>query len=220
MKKTKYLFLSLSLAGILSGCSQAAVSSSYENPSVSSQTPVSSENTSSSESPSSSETGATSNILVAYFSATGNTEKIAGYITDILSADSYEILNVDPYTTEDLNYGNSGCRANQEQEDESFRPVIDGSVENIEDYDTVFVGFPIWWGEEPRIIDTFMESYDFSGYTMVPFCTSGSTGITTAENNLHSFTGEETTWLDGRRFSSSASRDSIEEWIISLGFEY
>ena len=98
------------------------------------------------------------NTLVAYFSATGNTKKIAEYIVAYTGADSYDITPAIPYTAEDLNYSNSSCRANQEQNDASCRPEISGSVENMDNYDVVYIGYPIWWGEEPRIIDTFWIS--------------------------------------------------------------
>lgn len=112
------------------------------------------------------------------------------------------------YSDDDIDYSVDDCRANVEQNDETYRPAISGSVENMQDYDIVFIAFPIWWGEEPRIIDTFMESYDFSGITLIPFCTSGGSGIGTAESNLHSFTTDETAWLDGRRFAAGSPRTS------------
>lgn len=163
------------------------------------------------------ETGSSSHILVAYFSCTGNTATLAEYVAEITGANLYEIIPEEPYSNDDLNYSVDDCRANLEQNDSSCRPAIDGEIENIQDYDIVFVAFPIWWGEEPRIIDTFMESYDFSGITMIPFCTSGGSGIGTAESHLHDMTTEETTWLDGSRFAASTSKDEMEEWINSLG---
>lgn len=154
-----------------------------------------------------------SDILVAYFSATGNTEKIATYIINLTGADSYEITPAVPYTEEDLNYSNSSCRANQEQNDKTCRPEITGSVENMDSYDVVYVGYPIWWGEEPRIIDTFMESYDFSGKIVIPFCTSGSSGITTSENNIANLGVSIGNQLAGRRFSSSATEETVGTWV-------
>ena len=130
------------------------------------------------------ETGESSRILVAYFSCTGNTVPLAEYVAEITGADIYEIVAEDPYSDDDIDYSVDDCRANVEQNDETCRPAISGSVENMQDYDIVFIAFPIWWGKEPRIIDTFMESYDFSGITLIPFCTSGSSGIGTAESSL------------------------------------
>ncbi len=155
-------------------------------------------------------------VLVAYFSCTGNTKPLAEYTAEILNADLFEIIPETPYTAEDLNYNNDNCRANQEQKDDDCRPAIATEIENIGQYDTVVLAFPIWWGKEPKIIDTFMESYDWSGKTMIPFCTSGSSDINKAESNLHAFTGENTVWLDGKRFSAGTSKDEIQKWIDEL----
>lgn len=153
--------------------------------------------------------------LVAYFSATGNTESIARHIQTILNADLYEIVPEDPYTSEDLNYSNNDCRANQEQNDPNARPAISGSVENMEDYDVVFLGYPIWWGQAPKIIYTFLESYDLDSVTIVPFCTSGSSGIGGSLDDLHAL-APEAIWLDGQRFSGSASQDTVASWVEGL----
>ena len=110
-----------------------------------------------------------SDTLVVYFSQTGNTGKIAEYLIGLTHADSYVIEAAVPYTAEDISYQNSGCRANQEQNDKSVRPEIASPIESLNGYDTIFLGYPIWWGEEPRIIDTFLESYDFSDKTVIPF---------------------------------------------------
>lgn len=152
-------------------------------------------------------------VLVAYFSATGNTEKIAEHIIDLTGADSYEITPAVPYTADDLNYSNSSCRANREQNDKTCRPEIAGTVENMDSYDVVYVGYPIWWGQEPRIIDTFLESYDFSEKIVIPFCTSGSSGITTSENNIVALGVPIGNQLSGRRFSGSASEETVGTWL-------
>ena len=156
------------------------------------------------------------NTLVAYFSATGNTKKIAEYIVAYTGADSYDITPAIPYTTEDLNYSNSSCRANQEQNDVSCRPKISGSVENMDNYDVVYIGYPIWWGEEPRIIDTFLESYDFSDKIVIPFCTSGSSSIAASENRIANLGVSIGNQLPGKRFSGSASEKSVSDWISTL----
>ncbi len=153
-------------------------------------------------------------ILIAYFSATNNTEGIANHLDAILDADLYEITPETPYTSADLNY-NSDCRANDEQNDPSARPAISGSVDNMEQYDVIFLGYPIWWGQAPKIISTFLESYDLSGKTIVPFCTSGSSGIGSSATNLHSL-ASAATWLDGQRFSGSASQTTVESWVNGL----
>lgn len=157
-------------------------------------------------------------ILVAYFSATNNTEKIAGHIRDILGdeADVYKIEAKTPYTSADLDY-NTDCRANREQNDPSARPAISGSVANMAQYDAVLLGYPIWWGQAPKIIYTFLESYDFSGKTILPFCTSGSSPVGTSAQNLHALCPSSAKWLDGRRFGAGASKEEIENWIDASG---
>lgn len=156
-----------------------------------------------------------SDILVAYFSRTGNTEKIADHIINVTGADRYEINASVPYTDDDIKYQDSSCRANREQNDKSVRPEISGTIDNIEEYDIVFVGYPIWWGEEPRIIDTFFESYDFSEKTVIPFCTSGSSGISASERNIGDLT-EIGSQLSGKRFSSNATEKDVSEWIDTI----
>ncbi len=154
-------------------------------------------------------------ILVAYFSCTGTTEQIAQWIIDETGADSYEIVAEDPYTEEDLAYYTGG-RADQEQDDASARPAISGSVENIEQYDVIFLGYPIWHGQAPRIISTFLESYDFAEVTIIPFCTSHSSGIGSSAENLHDLCSDTVTWMDGQRFSGDATESDVIEWIDSL----
>ena len=139
--------------------------------------------------------------LVVYFSCTGTTELVAEYITEILGADSYQIVPENPYTEADLAYYTNG-RADQEQDDPDARPAISGSVENMDAYDTIILGFPIWHGQAPRIISTFLESYDFSGKTIVPFCTSHSSGIGSSADNLHVLCADSTLWMEGRRFEA------------------
>ena len=157
-------------------------------------------------------------VLVAYFSATGNTEGIAQHLQSILDADLYEIVPEVPYTSEDLNYSNDDCRATQEQNDPTARPAISGSVENMEDYEVIFLGYPIWWGDAPKIISTFLETYDFDGKTIVPFCTSGSSSIGSSADDLEALT-QGATWLEGQRFSGSASQETISQWVDSLGLD-
>lgn len=156
-----------------------------------------------------------SKILVAYFSATGNTKAIAESVAELVGADFFEIVPSEPYTDEDLDYNNDNCRANQEQQDSKARPEISGTVENMENYDVVLIGHPIWWGEEPRIVDTFMESYDLSGKTVVNFCTSGGSGIAKSTENLKAL-APDANWLEGCRFEKNASEETIQEWIDSL----
>ncbi|GFI61296.1 glyoxal reductase [Clostridiales bacterium] len=156
-----------------------------------------------------------SKVLVAYFSATGTTKLLAEYTAEIMNGDIYEIVPETPYTSEDLEYGNSSSRTSIEQNDSSARPVISGNVTKMEDYDTVFLGYPIWWGQAPRIINTFLESYDFAGKTIVPFCTSQSSGIGSSDTSLHSL-APNANWLAGSRFASGTTQSTVEEWINGL----
>lgn len=157
-----------------------------------------------------------SKILVAYFSATGNTEGVAQKLAEGLGADLYEIVPETPYTSDDLNYSDSSSRSSIEMDDPDARPEISGSVENMDQYDVVLIGYPIWWGEAPRIMSTFIESYDFSGKTLAAFCTSASSGFGSSDSALKKAT-DAATWLDGIRFSSSASFEEILEWANGLG---
>lgn len=116
-------------------------------------------------------------VLVVYFSATGNTKSAAQKIKKATGGTLYQIKAADPYTKEDLNYDNDDCRANVEQKDGTVRPEIKGKVKNIRKYDLIYVGYPIWWSKEPMIIRTFLESYNLKGKKIVPFCTSGGSGI-------------------------------------------
>ena len=156
--------------------------------------------------------------LVVYFSCTGTTELVAEYVTEILGADSYEIVPENPYTEADLAYYTNG-RADQEQNDPDVRPGISGGVENMDEYDTIILGYPIWHGQAPRIISTFLESYDFSGKTMIPFCTSHSSGIGSSASNLHALCSESTEWLDGKRFEAEVSKESVQNWIGEIGID-
>ena len=153
--------------------------------------------------------------LVIYFSRTGNTEKIAEYLIDITNADSYVIEAAVPYSDADIKYQDDNCRANKEQNDKSVRPEIANPIASIDSYDTIFLGYPIWWGQEPRIIDTFLESYDFSDKTVIPFCTSASSGIATSEKNIKALVpiGNQ---LEGRRFSSGATKEDVKAWYDTL----
>lgn len=154
-----------------------------------------------------------SNILVAYFSATGTTEGLAESIQSVLGADIYKITPAVPYTSADLNY-NSDCRANREQNVDSARPEIAGSIENIARYDAIFLGYPIWWGKAPKIIYTFLESYDLSEKMIIPFCTSGGSGISTSVGEIKQL--EPNATVDsGRRFTSS-SESTVKEWTDRL----
>ncbi|MDE5917006.1 MAG: hypothetical protein K2G62_02635 [Oscillospiraceae bacterium] len=160
--------------------------------------------------------GRTGDTLVAYFSRTGNTEKVANHIIALTDADKYVIEAAVPYTDEDIAYNNPSCRANIEQNDKSVRPEIAEPLDNIKDYDIIYLGYPIWWGEEPRIIDTFLEAYDFSDKTIIPFATSGSSGITASENNIRNLGVEIGKQLSGKRFSANVSKEDVSAWLDTL----
>ena len=155
-------------------------------------------------------------VAVIYFSCTGNTRTAAERIRDLTGADLIELVPEQPYTSQDLDYNDESCRANQEQHDDLARPAISGSVEDMDGYDVVFIGYPIWWGQTPKIVYTFLESYDFSGKIIVPFCTSGGSGIDGSLSGLQALT-PDADWLTGQRFSSGTSAADVQSWADSLG---
>ena len=156
-----------------------------------------------------------SDVLVAFFSATGTTKGVAEAIASVTGGDLYEIMAAEPYTSDDLNYHDSGSRSTKEQNDKSARPEIGSGDLSLEGYTTVYLGFPIWWGEEPRILDTFVEQYSFDGITVIPFCTSGGSGIGRSGSNLEALAGSGT-WLDGKRFDANVSEADLRSWIEGL----
>ena len=156
--------------------------------------------------------GTDSRILVAYFSATGNTKAIAQTVANELGADLYEIVPEDPYTEADLAYYTGG-RCDQEQDDPSVRPGIAGGIENMDQYELVVIGHPIWHGQAPRIISTVLESYAFSGKTLVTFCTSPSSPLGSSAQHLHSLVPGNVIWLNSRRFPGDASVENVKAWV-------
>lgn len=149
--------------------------------------------------------------LVAYFSRTGNTKPLAEYAAEYLDATLFEITAKTPYTDEDIAYY-TDCRADREQKDESARPEIATVVENMDEYDTVIIAHPIWHGIAPRIISTFLEGYDFSGKTLLTFCTSASSPLGQSAKLLQELT-PNSTWLESKRFAIGTSREEIEKWL-------
>ena len=149
------------------------------------------------------------------FSATGNTLELAKKIVSITGADFYEIKAKEEYSSADLNWHDNNSRTTIEQNDKSVRPEIGSEAVDLDGYTTVYVGYPIWWGEEPRIMDTFVESYDFGNMTMIPFCTSSSSGMGRSGKNLDEHAGSGN-WLDGKRFSEHASEEEVRSWIEGL----
>ena len=158
------------------------------------------------------------NVLVVYYSATGNTEGVANYIAEATGGDLFEITPAEPYTDDDLNWSDENSRVTREHEDESLRDVelTTTQVENWDSYDTVFLGYPIWWGVAAWPVDGFVEANDFTGKTVIPFCTSSSSGLGQSGELLAELAGTGD-WQEGQRFRSSASQEDINEWVDSLG---
>lgn len=218
MKKEIVILLSLTMILGLTACGNSASKTkqpSTEDTFVESKADTESAETSTNMENTDNQDAQEHKILVAYFSATGTTKGVAEHIANGLNADIYEIVPEEAYTDADLDYNDNNSRTTIEMNDPDARPAISGSVENMEQYDIIFVGYPIWWGEAPRIVSTFMESYDFSGKTIVPFCTSGGSGIGSSASNLERLTSGAT-WLDGRRLNGSDSQDTVMEWVDSL----
>lgn len=155
-------------------------------------------------------------MLVAYFSAAGHTEKTAYSLQEALGTDLYRITPEVPYSAADLDYHNESCRANAEQRDPSARPAIAGREEKLDEYDVVFLGYPIWWGKAPKVVYTFLESYDFGNAVIVPFCTSGGSGIGNSIGDLRTL-APDARWTEGRRFESTPDREEVLRWADSLG---
>ncbi len=151
---------------------------------------------------------------VVCFSETGNTERIAREIAGITGGDFIKILPEIPYTSEDRDYGNDGSRTRLEQRDPGARPAISNDID-VSGYSIVFLGYPIWYGDSPKIMWTFVETHGLEGKTVVPFCTSGSSGIGSSDDHLRDLSGGGN-WIEGKRFSSSASSSEIRNWISGL----
>ena len=158
-----------------------------------------------------------SNVLVACFSATGNTWPLAEYAAAYLNADLFRIEPTIPYTNADLNYNDADCRANQEMNDETSRPALAATVENMAQYDTVVLAFPIWLGQAPRLIETFVEAHDLSGKTVLTFCTSASSGYGRTGEILAALTDGTVNWIEGARFSASTTAEEMEAWLAEKG---
>ena len=233
MKFTWKKLLSLSLAAVmalsLAACGQsgtmddsqsAAQSQEETSTPAPTSTPENGEETPAPDAsePEDSQSGESGGVLVVYYSATGNTENVAGYIAQATGGDIFEITPVEPYTDDDLNWSDSDSRVTREHEDESLRDVelTTTEVENWDSYDTVFIGYPIWWGIAAWPVDGFVEANDFTGKTVIPFCTSSSSGLGQSGELLAELAGTGD-WQDGERFRSSASQEDVNEWVDSLG---
>ena len=155
--------------------------------------------------------------LVAYFSCSGLTERLAKKLSSVVGGDLYRIEPAVPYSDGDLDWHNSSSRSSVEMQDKASRPEITGTLTNMDDYDVVYLGFPIWWYVAPTIINTFLESCDFSGKTVIPFATSGGSGVGETDKWLHSSCSKETKWRPAKRFSASADSAALSAWVEGLG---
>ncbi len=157
--------------------------------------------------------------MVVYFSATGSTKAVAGYIAETLGADTFELTPQEPYLAADLDYNNSESRACREHENVSLQDVAltSATVEHWEQYSTVFVGYPIWWGSSAWTVNGFVKANDFTGKTVIPFCTSASSALGQSGETLAQLAGTGD-WQEGQRFGSSAARSDVADWLTGLGF--
>lgn len=224
MKKLTALLLSVVLVLSLAACGSASKpASSTTQPETSAPTeqPATEPSESSSTTPAESEPGTqpeTGKTLVVYYSASGNTERVAKDIAEAAGADLFEIVPTEVYTSEDLNWTNSDSRVSREHDDESLRdvPLTTTEVPDWDSYDTVFVGYPIWWGIAAWPVDTFVKNNDFTGKTVIPFATSSSSGMGQSGSLLADMAGTGE-WQEGQRFSSGVSSDDVQSWVNGLG---
>ena len=209
MKKLTALLLSLALVLGLAACGNGDRPTATQSPTAT----ASAENDSSIQP----EGG---KVLVAYYSASGNTERVAQDIADATGGDLFEIVPIEVYSEEDLDWTNSDSRVSREHEDESLRDVAltTTEVSNWDEYDTVFIGYPIWWGIAAWPVDGFVQANDFTGKTVIPFATSSSSGMGQSGEMLAEMAGTGN-WLEGQRFSSGVSADSVREWVNGLGVQ-
>ena len=209
MKKLTALLLSLALVLGLAACGNGDRPTATQSPTAT----ASAENDSSIQP----EGG---KVLVAYYSASGNTERVVQDIADATGGDLFEIVPIEVYSEEDLDWTNSDSRVSREHEDESLRDVAltTTEVSNWDEYDTVFIGYPIWWGIAAWPVDGFVQANDFTGKTVIPFATSSSSGMGQSGELLAEMAGTGN-WLEGQRFSSGVSADSVREWVKGLGVQ-
>ena len=224
MKFTWKKIFSLSLAAVmalsLAACGQSNGTDDSQSTSQSQETPssiTSQEPSGSTSAPDASEPTGDGNVLVVYYSASGNTEAVAGYIAEATGGDLFAITPAEPYTSDDLNWTDANSRVSQEYADESLRDVelTTTKVENWDSYNTVFIGYPIWWGIAAWPTDSFVEANDFTGKTVIPFCTSSSSGLGQSGELLAELAGTGD-WLEGQRFRSGVSQEDVSEWVDSL----
>lgn len=215
MKKITSILLALVLVFSFAACSNNSDNSASTANSTTS-TPAGKQSTDES-SDNNTDSSSNSKILVVYYSATGSTKAVADTIADTTGADLFEITPVVPYTSDDLNWTNDNSRVSVEHNDESKRdvPLTKNTPDNWADYDTVFIGYPIWWGIAAWPVNNFVEGNDFTGKTVIPFCTSSSSGLGQSGDLLADMAGTGN-WQDGERFSSGASSSKVESWVNGL----
>jgi len=156
------------------------------------------------------------NTLVAYFSATGTTKRVAQNLAKVTGADIYEIKPLKPYTSADLNWHDSNSRSSVEMNDSKSRPEIVADKFSVDNYDIIYLGFPIWWGTAPKVVHTFLEKYDFSGKKVIIFATSGSSGLGDTANNLKSSVSTSTKIVEGKVLNGNPSVDELKQWVEGL----
>lgn len=225
MKKLTAVCLSLAMLLTLAACGQPGASASQpaasdlpETQAISAppvETPDAS--TPGPEQTAGPEAGTGGKTLVVYFSATGSTQRVAGYIASALGADQFELVPAEPYTSADLRWSDANSRVSREHDDESLRDVelAANTVDNWADYDTVFIGYPIWWGIAAWPVNGFVNSNDFTGKAVIPFCTSSSSGLGESGELLADMAGTGD-WQTGIRFASRVSEADVVEWINGL----
>lgn len=231
MKKAALTILSFFCIFAMSGCGDSQTDSNINSDSTVQNTtaePTESEETAAENSDINSESesvtvsepekesGSTDDeTLVVYFSATGTTNGVAERIASVTNADLYEIIPAEPYSSDDLDWHDSNSRTSIEMNDLSARPEIASETLSLDSYSTVYIGYPIWWGDAPRIMSTFVESYDFDNITVIPFCTSGGSGIGRSGDNLKDLANGGN-WLSGDRLDANISESEIQDWINNL----
>lgn len=224
MKRLTALLLSVVLVLSLSACGSAnkpASSTTQPETSVPTEQPTTEPSESSSTAPAESEPETqpeTGKTLVVYYSASGNTERVAKDIAEAAGADLFEIVPTEVYTSDDLDWTNPDSRVSREHDDESLRdvPLTTTEVPDWDSYDTVFIGYPIWWGIAAWPVDTFVKNNDFTGKTVIPFATSSSSGMGQSGSLLADMAGTGE-WQEGQRFSSGVSSDDVQSWVNGLG---
>ena len=211
LKKLASALLAGAMLFSLSACGQKTASIANDNasaPATDSQTDSTPDTT----------TSSSGKVLVTYYSASGNTKRVAEDIADAAGADLFEITPTEPYTSDDLNWTDDNSRVSREHDDGSLRDVelVTTEVENWDDYDTVFIGYPIWWGIAAWPVDNFVKDNDFTGKTVIPFATSSSSGMGQSGELLQEMAGTGD-WQDGQRFASSIDQKDVADWVSELG---